>query len=233
MANDKKRKRGEEISYKNRPKIPPRTQIIFFCEGDTEKLYFPSFKRYKNAKNHYNIEIGNQDVKHNDAEGLVRDAIKYLKENNINKYLGDIAYCVFDSDPLSNPDKKLKTAIDIARRFKSQPIEILFSNPCIEVWYYMHYDNPPVVKCADDMKKKLKLKITNYTEKTDVYNVLYQNMEAAINRARILHNNQTKNYDNVISHECNPYSNIFRFIEYLDKLISDKDKNQTYEHNDV
>ena len=213
----KKRGRGEEISHK--PTLLPKSLIIFFCEGDTEKLYFPSFKKYKNAKS-YNIEIENQDVKHNDAEGLVRDATKYLKENPIDKSLGDIAYCVFDSDPLSNPNPKLRTAIDIARRFKPYPIKILFSNPCIEVWYYMHFDNPPVTKDADDMKAALRKKINNYTEKTEVYGELIDKLDVAMERAKILHNNKSKDYENVISHECKPYSNIFEFVEYLEKLVS-------------
>ena len=217
MPCNRKRKRGEEVTH--RLKLPQKSQIVVFCEGDTEKLYFPSFKKYREAKKSYNIEIGNLDVKHNDAEGLVRDASDYLKENPIDKTLGDIAYCIFDSDPESNPDEKLKRAVDIARRFKPDPINILFSNPCIEVWYYMHYDNPPVTKCADDMKKRLKLKIPDYTEKIDVYELLFDKLDVAMKRAKILHNNQSKNYDNVISHECKPYSNIYEFVEYLDELI--------------
>lgn len=48
MSDNRRRKRGEEITH--RPKLPQKSQIIVFCEGDTEKIYFPSFQKYRDAK---------------------------------------------------------------------------------------------------------------------------------------------------------------------------------------
>ncbi len=40
----------------------------------------------------------------------------------------------------------------------------------------------------------------------------------AVKRAKLLHKSQSEVYDTVYSHECNPYTDIFNFIDYMKEI---------------
>lgn len=71
---------------------------------------------------------------------------------------------------------------------------------------------------AKQMKKYVKKFIPNYSETTDIFKCISDKQNDALKRAKLLHNSQEKVHDSVYSHECNPYTNIFEFIEYVDKI---------------
>lgn len=188
-------------------------KIYIFAEGDTELIYL---KHFKNRK--YGVEIIPVDPHHTDAVGIVKAAKDYMQEDSVDVKLGDRCYCVFDSDPKSNPN--IQQAFTLIRGFSHKGLSCIFSNPCFELWFVLHFENPPFGKTAKDMKREIKRIVQkeypNYSETTDIYPLLVKNHEKALEKAKNLHKLQSKNYKNVLSHETNPYTNIFEFFEYIE-----------------
>lgn len=217
------RNRGKEVKGKTE-KDKPNSLIYIFCEGDTEQIYL---KHFENRI--YNVEVIPVDTKHTDALGIVKYAKQYIEDNTLNLEFGDKGYCVFDSDPKSNPDHKIKEAFNIVNGSKNKGLDCIFSNPCFEVWFSLYFGNAPHGLDAKKMKSYVKDKIENefnikdYSETTDIYDYLIDKQPEALKRARLLHIAQEKAYDSVQSHECNPYTNIFNFIEHME-LIKEQNK---------
>lgn len=56
----------------------------------------------------------------------------------------------------------------------------------------------------------------------DFFDLLLPLQNDALKRARLLHISQEKVHETVYSHECNPYTDIFRFIDYIEGLKKEK-----------
>ena len=215
-----KRARGKEVKGK-KTKDAVKSKIYIFCEGNTEELYLTHFQNRT-----YNVEIIPVDSEHTDAVGIVRYAKQYLQKNALELEYGDRGYCVFDSDPASNP--YISEAFNLIEGTREKGLYCIFSNPCFEVWFALHFGNAPYGKTAEQMKHHVKklfkdeMGINDYCETTDVYPVLLSKQTEAYTRAKQLHLRQSQVY-NVHSHECNPYTEMFTFIEYMDEL---KKRNQ-------
>ncbi len=212
----KKRTRGKEVKGKN-TKDKPKCKIYIFCEGDTEIIYLSHFQNRT-----YNVEIIPIDSGHTDALGIVKFAKQFIKNNILDLQLGDRGYCVFDSDPKSNPNPNIKEAFNILNGAKNKGLECIFSNPSFEVWFCMHFGEVPYGLDANKMKSRIKRlvkdKYPDYSETTDIYNYLLNKQPEALQRARLLHKRQSEVFDTVYSHDCNPYTDIFLFIEYMQKV---------------
>ena len=141
------RARGKEQKGKNKKEKP--CKIYIFTEGDTERIYL---QHYNNKKK--GIEVISVDPKHTDAVGIVKYAKKYIDNEDVDVELGDKCYCVFDSDPKSNPN--INEAFDLVRGYKHKGLECIFSNPSFEVWFILHYSKAPYGKDAEDVKKIIK-----------------------------------------------------------------------------
>ena len=61
----------------------------------------------------------------------------------------------------------------------------------------------------------------DYKETTDIFPILIDKQERALREAVLLHKSQEKVHGNVLSHECNPYTNIFEFIYYIKDVKKD------------
>lgn len=206
--------RGERVKGK-RTKDKPKCKIYIFCEGSTEEIYLQHFKNRV-----YNAEIISVDPKHTDAYGIVRYAKKYIRKEKIDLKLGDRGYCVFDSDPKSNPD--IKGVFQALEGCEKEGLYNIFSNPCFEVWFVLHFGGAPYGKTATQMKhylkELLKEKCPNYSETVDIYDLLFPMQKDAVKRAKALHKSQKEVHKTVYSHECNPYTDIFCFIDYMEKI---------------
>ncbi len=216
------RTRGERVKGK-RTKDRPRCKIYIFCEGATERIYLRHFENRA-----YNVEIIAVNPQHTDAYGIVSYAKKYIHKEKLNLELGDKGYCVFDSDPVSNPDiKKVFQALDGCEK---KGLYSIFSNPSFEVWFVMHFCDAPHGKSAKQMKKCLKEllkdKYPHYAETVDIYDYILPRQEDALKRARTLHKSQSAVHETVYSHACNPYTDIFYFIDYVEKV---KEENACHE----
>lgn len=206
--------RGERVKGK-RTKDKPKCKIYLFCEGTTEKIYLQHFEERA-----YNVEIIPVDPKYTNAYGIVMFAKKYLCKEKLDLGLGDRGYCVFDSDPASNPD--IKKVFQILESCKKDGLYSIFSNPSFEVWFVLHFRNAPFGMTAVQMKQCLKGllrdRCADYSETVDIYDDILSMQEDALRRARSLHKSQKEVHDTVYSHECNPYTDIFHFIDHMEKI---------------
>lgn len=211
--------RGKEKKGKG-TKERPKSDIYVFCEGKTEEIYLKHF-----SNRTYNVSVIPVDIEHTDAVGIVRYAKEYIEKNPLNLELGDRGYCVFDSDPKSNPN--ISEAFDLIKGARHKGLECIFSNPCFEVWFVLHYTNAPVGKNAQQMKSCVKKLVKNeyseYCETTDIFELLLPKQQGALKRAKLLATGQAKVYKDVHSHECNPYTDMYSFLAYMDTI---KEKRQ-------
>ena len=212
--------RGREIKGKKQ-KDEPKCKIYIFCEGETERIYL---KHFENRT--YNVEIIPVETDHTDARGIVTFAKDFINSEKLDLELGDRGYCVFDSDPRSNPD--INTTFNILRGCHAKGLRSIFSNPSFEVWFALHFSSPPHGKNAVQMKqhvKKLLEEIApSYSETKDIYKAILPQQDSAMDRAKQLHKSQVEVFDTVYSHECNPYTDIFEFIEHMNEI---KEKNKS------
>lgn len=210
------RARGKELKGKQTKEKP--CKIYIFTEGNTEEIYL---KHYDNRKK--GIEVVSVDPEHTDALGIVKYAKKYIDEHDVDVELGDKCYCIFDSDPKSNPN--IGAAFDLVRGYKHKGLECIFSNPSFEIWFILHFRKAPHGKSAEEVKKIIKDLVKSeapeYKETTDIFGILIDKQDKAVKEAKLLHKAQEQVYKNVFSHECNPYTNMFEFIEYIKKVKKD------------
>lgn len=210
------RDRGKEVKGKKVKEKP--CNIYIFTEGNTEEIYLAHYKNVK--KGIFIIPI---DTEHTDALGIVKQAKTFIDKHDIDIELGDRCYCVFDSDPKSNP--QIKVAFDLLRGYKHKGLECIFSNPSFEIWFVLHFRKAPYGKTATDIKRLVKELVSDtvpdYKETTDIFEVLIDKRDVALKEAETLHKSQKEVHEDIFSHECNPYTNIFEFINYLKDIKKD------------
>lgn len=102
--------------------ITPRKIILVICEGETEAAYVEVLKR------HYRLPIA---IKSKIAGNKINERLinQFTRELNINKE-DCITVYVYDAD-VSELVEKLKTLKGL----------LILSNPCIELWYLLHFKN--------------------------------------------------------------------------------------------
>lgn len=210
------RDRGKEVKGKSVKEKP--CNIYIFTEGNTEEIYLAHYENVK--KGIFVIPI---DTEHTDALGIVKQAKTFIDNHDIDIELGDRCYCVFDSDPESNP--QIKVAFDLLRGYKHKGLECIFLNPAFEIWFVLHFRKAPYGKTATEIKRIVKElvrdTIPDYKETTDIFEILIDKRDVALKEAEALHKSQREVHGDVFSHECNPYTNIFEFINYLKDVKKD------------
>jgi len=153
-----------------------------------------------------------------DPLSIIKFAIKQSRENEINLNSGDGVWCVFDVD--ENTNKELKQADIMARKRK---IRITLSNPCIEIWFLMHYQLPTPYHDREELKKELREKLPTYEERgTKV--TLDPLLADAIMNAKELNKRHQANGIELYSRESNPSSQVYELIDFI-KSVIEKNRN--------
>ena len=107
-----------------------RNRFIIFTNG--EKTEFNYFNLIKSKRSEYKVEV---KFSNSCCADLVKEAIKFKKENSRGTNDINKVYCVFDIDN-SYDEGILKEAIRLA---KENEICTAFSNPSFEIWLISHY----------------------------------------------------------------------------------------------
>ncbi len=97
---------------------------LVVCEGETEVDYFCELAR--NLRVHVHICKGDGT----DPKSIVNTAKRKAKEDGV-KY--DQIFCVFDRD------NNLLAFLEAIQMCKSKKIVPIVSNPCFELWPYLHF----------------------------------------------------------------------------------------------
>ncbi|WP_419554010.1 RloB family protein [Candidatus Poriferisodalis sp.] len=134
-----------------RGEASPR-QILVFTEGEaTEKDYVEHWHG-KNRK-HVRVTV---DKFHGSPRRLVEEAIKRRAQDQYEERRGrgrarDEYWCVFDRDSHDDFDQAIATAA-------SNDIRVAYSNPCIELWFILHFrDQTAWIHRHDSQKESKRL----------------------------------------------------------------------------
>lgn len=224
-------KKGAESSRKKGTrKINPI--IVIVCEGkDTEVNYFKNFNsRYTRVdiKVAGKNSTGKNKAKATDPYNLIKLAISQNKNYDIVESDGDRIWCVFDVDINYNNNNSIQSKIkeiEEAKKLinKKENVNVAISNPCFELWYLLHYEyTTAALKSFNDVEKKLKSYISDYSKNGDFYNQLVQNIDIAIKNGvnlRKHHESLGKNLSKVKDLvESTPYTEVVDLIKYIEKL---------------
>lgn len=176
----------------------PLPSILIVCEGEkTEKFYFEAF------------EVPNAHVKvtgeGRGANVLLKAAKKYLKKDNY-----DQIWFVFDKDEIKDEDFNMAIVT-----IENKGYNAIYSNPCFELWYLLHFKFYQSSLNKEICLKKLREEFPQYEKNTeDMYEKLKEKMEEAIKNAEKL-NELHKNQNNFSKR--NPYTNVYKLVKELRK----------------
>lgn len=192
---DRGRNTGSRVQFIR----PGRTSVLIVCEGsETEPTYLEHIKEEKSRVLDIKVDPGR-----NAANMLAR--IERLLR--IRGY--DYMWCVLDHDERNGIEQTLEQI--------RQQHSVAFSNPCIEIWYYWHFDaQGPCTKSM--IQRLLKQKIHGYHKSMDVYSQLLPMRDAARGRASEW---RQRNKEFGASEFVNPSTGMDQLIQFLDELEAD------------
>lgn len=178
------------MAKRNRKRKPARRSpfrqakpiILAVLEGQTEAEYIQTFSKYqKNPR--VKVEVVPQAgvpftvvEKALEKKEEAEDDAKRQKDENL-KY--DEVWCVFDID--EHP--KVPQAIQLA---ESNNLELAISNPCFELWLWLHFAAQPGQQHRHKLQSNLKRNyLPNYDKHVD-FAVMAKGYDNAVSRAERL-----------------------------------------------
>lgn len=202
--NFQKKKRND-VKRKRKP------VMLIAAEGKnkTEKQYFYSFQE-QHGKYTIHFATGLET----DPFGMLKTVEKAWKNKELSEKNGDKAYIVLDMD--CKPEK-IRLVKELQK--KSKNIRFIASNPCIEVWFILHFIyTTHQFKDSKEPKKELAKYISGYEESMDISVIL----RSMINNAK-KHLEQLKCHYKTIGItwgdiECNPMTDVIEVLEELEVL---------------
>lgn len=149
--NFQKKKRNEVRRHRK-----PVMLITAEGKNKTERLYFNSFQEQHGK---YSIRFVNTGL-YTDPAGMLKSMDAYWKSNDLSTKYGDKAYIVLDMD--CNPEK-MKLVNELQK--SSKHLRFIASNPCIEVWFILHFVyTTHQFRDSKEPKKELAKYISGYEE---------------------------------------------------------------------
>jgi len=200
----------------------------FFCEGLSEKLYFEEVSRAKG----FSIEACSK-TNFNKPIQIFRDADDEIKKRIKNREflflepdgLQDYVWLVFDRD--DNTDQELTELTNkvahLNKETQNKDISywnILYSNPCFEFWYRLHFgDTARSYQSSRECKEEIKTSrfLPGYKESISYFDRLGdEKLRIAIDAAKRLVATYKGNQSLYVK-ESHPVSTVYEFFEFLDK----------------
>ena len=176
---------GRKIRLSKEKQMKPN--FFVFCEGKTEMAYIKFLRSLYRVPIQVIPKKGKSNISKEDIENSKRD---YVTTNQ------DKVFLMFDLD----------VAGVLEHLQKIPDAELLVSNPCVELWFLLHYQEQKTKqtskKCLQKMQsvsKDYKKGVLSEGEKT----VLAANKDIAIKRAKLL-----EKY-------ANPSTTIYKLLELL------------------
>ncbi len=181
--------------------------MLIVCEGSkTEILYFER-ERTKHRMNNLKIIPISSGDKH--AKGIAQRAIREEKNHGLDLKNGDQIWCVFDVDNNNNDD------LDDALAICGKKAKIALSNPCVELWYFLHFRDCDCKYSSQEMKERLKEYIPGYTESLEVYDKIIDKRDCAIKRAKKRVECISSDSCKLISRDSNPMTQFYLVLEAI------------------
>ena len=158
-----------------------RNAVIFIkAEGKnkTETKYLRKFVN-RNVQIHFAQGISTDPV------NMVDELISEMKEKGFASDLGDLSFCLIDSDLAAWKNSKIYEADILA---KENEITVIVSSPCFEIWFLCHYSySTRQYGSNDEVIAELQKKMPGYSKNSnDVYERICLETDNAIANARRL-----------------------------------------------
>lgn len=184
---------------RNIPHLRDTKLIIVATEGKkTEKQYFDIFRTLK-----VQVQIIPADNNRSAPEYVLERLDKYKEDFQIAD--DDELWLMTDVDRWG--DKKLA---EIARLCNQKGYNLAISNPCFEVWLYLHFSGiEEEIKNCTTVKKLLRTHLVSYNSSKLDIEVFRHHVREAVERAKNLHTNSTERFLSSIG------SHVYKVIEKI------------------
>ena len=201
---------------RNPPTEKIEKKILIACEGsDTEPLYFNAIRQ------DLRLPEGRITVTPHDGTDPLRVVNNVLKARQVRKAdktweKEDSAWAVFDGDEhIANDPANWHKAIQKA---KSQKVNLAITNPSIEFWYLIHFQDYYPNISRDKAKERLKQYIPNYDKSICYYpSRLKALTQESIDRASKLESlTKLNNLPEYSNPSCSGISQLIKMILDLD-----------------
>lgn len=160
--------------------------LVVFCEGkNTEPDYFKAFAReHRSAVLEVKVVGVGADPKRvvEDALAEQKKLLKQARRSRVDPGDSFSVWCVFDVDE----HKRLDAALNQAQ---AHGIKVGLSNPCFELWLYLHIDNQDGHIERADLQRQLRDKLPDYDHTAGArvdYPSIKDSHDAAVGRAKTL-----------------------------------------------
>ena len=176
---------GRKIRLSKEKQMKPN--FFVYCEGKTEIAYIKFLRSLYRVPIQVIPKKGKSNISKDDIENSKRD---YVTTNQ------DKTFLMFDLD----------VAGVLGHLQKIPDAELLVSNPCVELWFLLHYQEQKSKLTSKKCIQKLQSFTKDYKKgvlSEEEKNVLAANRDVAIKRAKLL-----EEYDN-------PSTTIYRLLELL------------------
>lgn len=188
----------------------PRKRLLIVCEGAvTEPEYFRQFANWcRNPLVEIRIEaaagVPRTLVEH--AVELKNEAeTKATRERDENLAYDEV-WCAFDVD--AHP--KVSEARDMA---KANGLHLAMSNPCFELWLYLHLHESPGMQHRHELQKRCRAEMPGEADKYFDFDKLISGYDRAFRRAERLATDATKAGESV----RNPTTEVFLLTDSIDQ----------------
>lgn len=201
---------------RNRKQRERNSFIVIKGEGDneTEQIYFNNFKSRE-------CIIKYSDGNSTDPVGMANELVEFMNKQDISSENEDKMYLLVDTDVNANKQKQIDDAKEICDEYG---IELITSTPAFEFWYMLHFGyTTGTYSSSKDIKREMKKKIPGYTESKNVYPIIKDNTDEAMNYAEKVEKFHKRNGRKIDSEEANPHTSVYRIMKEIKKRKNNKD----------
>lgn len=189
-----------------------RKKVIFIAtegKNKTERLYF---KKFNSDKVQMRFAKGGST----DPVNMVSELLSECKDMGFDPEVGDMAYCVLDSDFSINKNNQMALA---DKKAKKNDLSLIVSSPCFEIWYLCHYEySTKVFGSNEEVIDELKKRMPQYDKnKEDMYEILLQMKDNAVENAKKLEKYNLQSGKKLHTVEFMPSTEVYRIIETIVK----------------
>lgn len=183
--------------------------VAFEGKNKTENNYFSN---YRLRDKDYIIKLvpGNET----DPINLVNKTIVKVKELGLNLEENDRAYCIFDTDLDERKNMQIIKARKLAKKYH---IIMITSNPCIELWFLLHFEYTTAWLSNNDVINKLKKYYPKYEKNINIFPEIKDKVSEAIKNAKKLESFQLDNNKIIGMVDANPSTEMYKIVEELIK----------------
>ena len=211
-------------------RITPKEEIFFdfFVEivkknVEASRLFYDLLNNYEDIPS----KVKEIEVIEHDCDAIVHKVFRQLDASFITpidredihliaKELDDITDQVeltAQRSIMYNVDVIKDEAIKLA---SENGIEIIMSTPSFELWYRLHYSYTSKVYSSNkELINDLKNYIPVYKKSLDIYDIIKDKTDFAVNNSKRLEKEQIENGKEINNISCNPYTAVYKPVEYM------------------